>query len=483
MRETAPTTETDESLRDRISADPRPALLWGAVMAALIVVQAGAIVQFVFDVLGIIVGFVPGQPGLAAVETLFEAAGQIPTLLSRDFISNMGYYNGSEWVGTFLGLQPAVAWGLRVLLVSAYGLGFLYWLWRGYLTYREHYRYANWTPRDDQIDRFSRHSWGKFGLTMVILFVMMAVFAPTLSPTTVDQNINDPYSHSIDYWNEDAGEVQEIVVGQANIAASSDGNPQSNVGPMTYDAFDRFHPFGTLPSGKDLFTFMMFGSRISLFISLSSIVIAGLIATTLALATAYFKGLADLITVVVSDSTQALPVLMLAILIAVMFSGHPVAELYNGAVLLVMLFSIVYWPYLWRAVRGPSFQVVEEDWVDAAKSYGQKPRKIMKKHMLPYIIGYLLIYGSMSIGGIIVSVAGLSYLGIGITPPTPEWGRAIDAGQPYVASASWHIALIPGLMITFIVTGLNALGDGIRDAIDPQSEGGEADEAAVGGGA
>ncbi|MFB6266307.1 MAG: ABC transporter permease, partial [Halodesulfurarchaeum sp.] len=134
-------------------------------------------------------------------------------------------------------------------------------------------------------------------------------------------------------------------------------------------------------------------------------------------------------------------------------------------------------------VRGPSFQVVEEEWVDAAKSYGQVPRKIMQKHMLPYIIGYLLVYGSMSLGGIIVLVAGLSYLGLGITPPTPEWGRAVSSGQNYVATASWHIATIPGLMITLVVTGLNAFGDGIRDAIDPESEGGRAEEAQATGGA
>ena len=108
----------------------------------------------------------------------------------------------------------------------------------------------------------------------------------------------------------------------------------------------------------------------------------------------------------------------------------------------------------------------------------------MQKHMLPYVVGYLLIYASLTLGGIIIAVAGLSYLGLGITPPTPEWGRAISSGQPYVATASWHISLIPGIMITLIVVGFNAFGDGIRDALDPQSEGGEdtGGEAAVAGG-
>lgn len=472
----------EEPLRKRIAKKPRPAMMWGGVMALLVLVELGAIVHLLTVVFHAVATAIPGEPGVTLFENAMTAAAEIPTLLSRDLIPNMGYFNGDQWVGTFLGLSPGVAWAIRSLLVLAYGFGIVWWLWRGYLVYRNHYRYADWTPRDDQADRLSRHAWGKFGIFVVLLFVIMALFAPTLGPTTMDQNIENPYSNEIKYWDAESGNVQTTVVGMANIESTSKGG-NINVGPMTYDDFGRFHPFGTLPSGKDLFTFMMFGSRLSLFISLSSIALAGIVAGGLALATAYFKGLADLATVVVSDATQALPVLMLAILISVLFRGHWLASIYDGAVILVLLFAIVYWPFLWRAVRGPAFQVVEQDWIDAAKSFGQRPHVIMEKHMLPYILGYLLIYGSMSIGGIIVSVAGLSYLGIGISAPTPEWGRAISAGQPYVASSSWHIALIPGLMITIVVTGLNALGDGIRDAIDPQSEGGTAEEAAVGGGA
>ena len=109
----------------------------------------------------------------------------------------------------------------------------------------------------------------------------------------------------------------------------------------------------------------------------------------------------------------------------------------------------------------------------------------MRKHMFPYIVGYLLVYTSMTLGGIIIAVAGLTFLGLGITRPTPEWGRAINLGQQYVTTVSWHISFIPGIMIVLVVTAFNALGDGIRDAIDPQSEGGSdegAEAAAAGGG-
>lgn len=253
---------------------------------------------------------------------------------------------------------------------------------------------------------------------------------------------------------------------------------------MTYDSFDRFHPFGTLPDGKDLFTFMAAGARISLFIALSTIILRSIISVLAALVSAYYKGLTDLFTVVAGDSIQALPGLLILILLSVVLSDTWIAQLYNGAVILVLIFSATGWPSLWRAVRGPAFQVSEEEWVDAAKSFGQSPLKTMQKHMLPYIGGYILVYGSMSLGGIIIGVAGLTFLGLGINPPTPEWGRAIDVGQPYVATASWHISLIPGILIVLVVTAFNALGDGIRDAIDPQSKAstdGDNEAAAAGG--
>jgi peptide/nickel transport system permease protein len=103
--------------------------------------------------------------------------------------------------------------------------------------------------------------------------------------------------------------------------------------------------------------------------------------------------------------------------------------------------------------------------------------------MLPYISGYVLVYGSMTLGGAIIAIAGLSFLGLGVNPPTPEWGRAVNAGQDYVTTSSWHISLIPGVLITLVVTAFNALGDGIRDAIDPESDSAGGDGAGRGGGA
>ena len=474
-------TDDDASLTSRIADNPRPALQWTLGALLLVVVEFGALAGVLIKLALTAARLIPGDPGASALAAAGRSAAEIPTLLSRTVIPNAGHWNGQAWVDTFLGLPPAYAWFVRFALVYVYAFVWLGWFWVGYRWFRRHYRQADWTPRDDVVDRLRSHRWGQFGLVVVVAFFVMALFAPALGPATLQGNIINPYGNEIQYF--DDGSVETTTAGSANIGSTSQGAGGENVGPLSYDEFGRFHPFGTLTTGKDLFTFMMYGSRISLMIGLVSLILSTGIATVLSMLTAYYKGLADLAVVLASDSVQALPVLLVLILASAAFSGTWIANLYSGAVLLIVIFTLTQWPFFWRAIRGPAFQISEEEWIDAAKSYGQRPRAIMQKHIFPYVLGYLLIYASLSLGGIIISVAGLSYLGLGISPPTPEWGLAVASGQPYVATASWHISLIPGLMITLVVVGFNALGDGIRDAIDPQSQGAEGgSEAAVAGG-
>jgi peptide/nickel transport system permease protein len=474
----------------------------------LILLELGAFLRMVLEVLKGIVGLpttalftlvtdvgLVSEGAIAGVKAVVDNAVAwlayfqdltrgIPTLLSRDGIPNQGYELPQQgWQGTFLGLEPKWAWAIRLLLVVAYWFFLLFWVWRGYETFRAHYRQAEWTPRDDIVDRFRGHRWGQFGLLVVSLFLMMAMFAPTLGTTTVVQNIEEPCTHQIEYYNEEAGAVESITVCAANIESASNGAGASNVGPFSYDRYGRFHPFGTLPTpGKDLFTFMMAGARVSLFVGLVSIGLGGVFAVTGALVSAYYKGVVDLALVVTSDSILSIPGLLLLILASAVFRGHWLMEILGGGLLVALLLGFTNWPVLWRALRGPAFQVSEQEWIDAARSYGQRPRATMKRHMLPYITGYLLIYGSMTLGGVIIALSALSFLGLGIQPPIPEWGRAISLGQAYVATQSWHISLIPGLLIVVVVTGFNALGDGVRDALDPQSDVGGGAEMTAGGG-
>jgi peptide/nickel transport system permease protein len=541
--EGGPKAPEDASLVERIQANPRPALAWGSVMAVLVSLQLGSLLSGTFVLLrtlsvavtaiveviletfngplgGLLDGPIAwvGEGGTAAdpslqyllvrnTEALRDAARGLPTLLSRDLIPNQGHMTAAAspwsgpWEGTFMGLPAHQAWLIRVVLVYLYAAVTIYWMVRGYFVFRRHYRKADWTPRDDIVERLRNHRWGQFGMVVIAAFLVLVLFAPTLSPTTKDQNLISPYEYEVEYYDGKTGGIPEgttyadpaiyddntgvetAAPGKMNLFSRSSGD-QQNTGLWSYDDYQRFHPFGTLTNGKDLFTFVAFGARISFFIGLVSIGVGGFIATSLALLSAYYKGLVDLITVLAADTVQSIPFLLLIILIGVTFQSHWIAKVYNKSLLLSLVFAFGYWPGLWRAVRGPAFQVSEREWIDAAKSFGQPVRITLKKHMLPYILGYLLIYGSMTMGGIIIATSALSFLGLGITTPTPEWGRAISMGESQVNTAAWHVPTIPGVLIVTVVTAFNALGDGIRDAIDPKSEGGdEGATATTGGGA
>ncbi|CCQ33941.1 Dipeptide ABC transporter permease protein [Halorhabdus tiamatea SARL4B] len=536
MSDTESTTTREEltgfervPLRTRIAESPRPFLRWFSVLVVLIAVEFGTYAKLAFTLVEatfvgvtaffeLLAGTVSSSAASAILDVqaagaeflggLTEWAGSLPTLFGRETIPNQGYQLGPggtwdgtvlgieppeaiadlpvvfDWKGTFLGLEPALAWALRLTLIVAYAMFLAYWLFRGWTVFRDHYRQADWTPTDDMIGRLKGHRWGQFGILVLLLYLTMAIFGPALGPTTVEQNIQSSYSHEIKYFDEEAESVETIFVGEANFNSKSKGSGE-NVGPMTYDDFDRFHPFGTLNNGRDLFTFLMGGARITMIVAGMAIGIATLIAATLSMISAYYAGSVDLTILTTADGIVSVPRLILLIMVSAVFANHWLGNILDGGFILALVFAFTTWPLLWRAVRGPALQVAQEEWVDAARSFGQRPRTIMRKHMLPYIVGYLLVYASMTTGGIIISLSALSFLGngLGISAPTPAWGRAVSLGQSYVATSSWHISLLSGLIIVVLVTGLNAFGDGIRDAIDPETESAEAEEAAAGGGA
>jgi len=443
----------------------------------LTVVLAGLAALLAFTPVG---GLVSG-----AIDGVFSTLSSIPTLTSHEVISNQGHRTpDGGWEGTFLGQSPAVSWGIRVVFVYGYALAVIAWAWKGYNVFRDHYRQADWTPRDDTLHRFRNHYWGLFGLIVVLMFFVTALWAPAVSPVTAEQNIKSPYEYELEYLDDD-GEVTTVTPGRANLNTKSNG--QNTVGPGSYDDYDRWAPLGTTSAGQDLLTHIAYGAQTSLVIGLLAIGLGGLIAVTMSLVTAYYKGLVDILTVITSDTIISIPAFLLVMMISVIFQdgNHPLAEPLNGGVLLGLIFAFVYWPGMWRTIRGPSLQVAEEEWVDAARSYGQTPANTMRKHMAPYIAGYIMIYGSLLLGGIIISTAALSFLGLGINSPTPEWGRLVSDGRAFVSTSSWHVATIPGLMIVLVVTAFNALGDGLRDAIDPEADTGGTDDtgtAAAGGG-
>ncbi|PSQ46628.1 ABC transporter permease, partial [Halobacteriales archaeon SW_7_65_23] len=232
---------------------------------------------------------------IAAVAGGLDSLTDLPTITSRELIPNQGHrLPEGGWEGTFLGLSPAVAWFIRVCVVYGYAFLLLYWFWRGYLTYRDHYREADWAPIDDTTNRLRGHPWGQAGLVIVIMFVVMAVWAPALGPVTAEENLYQPYQNEHTYLNGN-GELETSVHGTLNIQTRSNGD--SNVGPFSYDQYDRWAPFGTNSDGKDLFTFLMYGARTSLVIGLLATGLSAGFALALAMVTAYYRGLVDLVAV------------------------------------------------------------------------------------------------------------------------------------------------------------------------------------------
>jgi len=444
-----------------------------------------AAITSLFGLVAVLLAFTP-VGGLAlgllhAVLSVIDSLASLPALTSPETIPNQGHrLPEGGWSGTFLGLSPAWAWTVRVSLVLVYAVALAVWCWYGYNLYRKHYRTADWTPRDDTVRRLRGHYWGMFGLTVVFLFVVLAAWAPAISTVPVEHNVFRPFVHEFQYLTDD-GNVESIAHGTANIQTRSDG--QNTVRPLSYDQYDRWAPLGTTPRGQDMMTHVAYGARTSLIIGIVAIGLGALIAVTLSLISSYYKGIVDIATILASDTIISIPALLLIMLLVIIFrgGGHFLAEPLDGGLLLALIYAFSLWPGMWRAIRGPSLQVAEEEWVDAAKSYGQRPFTTMRKHMAPYVAGYMMIYASLLLGAAVIITAALTFLGLGISPPTPEWGRLINQGRDYIATDSWHVSTISGLMIVLVVVGFNALGDGIRDAIDPESRIGRGSAAAGGG--
>jgi len=182
--------------------------------------------------------------------TASSTRSSIPTLTSHEVIfQNQGHRTpGGGWDGTFLGLSPAVAWGIWVAaLVYGYALAVIAWAWKGYNVFRDHYRQADWTPRDDTLRRFRNHYWGLFGLIVVLMFFVTALWAPAVSPVTAEQNIKSPYEYELEYLGDD-GEVTTVTPGRANLNTKS--NRQNTIGPGSYDDYDRWHRSGRRRPGR-----------------------------------------------------------------------------------------------------------------------------------------------------------------------------------------------------------------------------------------
>ena len=222
------------------------------------------------------------------------------------------------------------------------------------------------------------------------------------------------------------------------------------------------HPLGTDDLGRDQLSRVIYGTRISLSVGIAAILFGGLLGTLLGILGAYFKGWVDQVITMVVDALLSFPSLILALAI--------VAALGPNIINVLVALAIVRIPIYARLARGQTLQVANEGYVAAAIVSGTRARKIMFRHILPNIFAPLLVQATISISFAILDESTLSFLGLGVQPPTPEWGSMISEAQVYLTSDPWML-LGPTLAIVLIVLSLNILGDALRDHLDPRSKG------------
>ncbi|WP_423746726.1 ABC transporter permease [Haladaptatus sp. SPP-AMP-3] len=267
--------------------------------------------------------------------------------------------------------------------------------------------------------RLSRSTFALFGLGIVMVLLLTAAFAPFIAPF-------EPTNQHYDALKQ----------------------------PPSLE-----HPFGTDTYGRDIFSRIVFGARYTVFLGIVIVGIQMIIGVSLGLIAGYYGGWMESAIMRLVDISLSIPAIVLALAIAGMLGG--------GLIPLVVAVSLVGWRGFARLVRGDVKSVMEEEYIESARAAGATDLRILARHILPNAASSIIVYTTLTIPTVILWSAALSFLGMGVQPPKPEWGALIAAGRGEIADA-WWIATFPGLAIMLIVIGFNALGDGLRDALDPK---------------
>ncbi len=221
------------------------------------------------------------------------------------------------------------------------------------------------------------------------------------------------------------------------------------------------HIFGTDKLGRDVFTRVIYGAQTSLIAAFSVVIIAFVVGTVAGVLAGYFGKAVDAIIMRIADMFIAFPGMILAIAVA----GILGASIHNA----ILAVGLVTWPKYARLARSLVLKIRDRDYVAAAIVTGSKTPRMLIKYMLPSALTTLVITAAMDIGSMMLELAGLSFLGFGAVPPTPEWGLMLSEGRAYMTSAPW-LMIFPGLAIFIVVVIFNMLGDSLRDILDPRTE-------------
>jgi peptide/nickel transport system permease protein/oligopeptide transport system permease protein len=292
--------------------------------------------------------------------------------------------------------------------------------------------------------RLRRDKMAMVGGILIIVLILMAVFAPLIvkllghPPNEYHQELLDP----------------------------TFGAPNEPLGGMSGDFL-----FGLEPNtGRDLFSRIIYGARVSLLVGFLATVVAAVIGTAAGVIAGYFGGWIDSLIARLMDVFLAFPLLLFSIAVVGVIPDSMLGLSGNGLRIGVLVFVIGFfgWPYIGRIVRGQTLSLREREFVDAARSMGARGPYIIVREILPNLVAPILVYSTLMIPTNILFEAALSYLGVGIEPPTPSWGGMLTTAVKTYQVAPYFV-VIPGLAIFVTVMAFNIFGDGLRDALDPRT--------------
>jgi peptide/nickel transport system permease protein len=289
--------------------------------------------------------------------------------------------------------------------------------------------------------RFRRDKFAVGGAFVVIFMFLIAILAPVIAGFT--HGPNEVHLDRLDSFGIPTG-------------------PQSGF------------PFGVDTAGRDLFIRVIYGARTSLFIAFFATGIATLIGVTLGMLAGFFRGKTDTVISRAIDVVLSLPVLLLALGLVsacgLEKNGCLGGIIKPGLLLISYVIGLFSWPYIARIVRGQVLSLREKEFIESARSLGATNRRIMFREVLPNVAAPIIVYTTLIIPNNILFEAALSFLGVGVPPTTPSWGKELsDAGT--IFTVAWWMMLFPGLFLFFTTLAFNLVGDGLRDALDPRTGG------------
>ncbi len=289
--------------------------------------------------------------------------------------------------------------------------------------------------------RLRRDRAAMLSLIVVGLIVAMAVFAPVIAAIL---------GHGV---------YQQFRGPNAPIGLTPTGQP---IGPNSTFLF------GTDDQGRDILVRVAYGARISLFVGVVATAVTVLGGLVIGLAAGYFGGIVDSILARFMDWLLAVPFLLLAISLISVVQIHPIGPIKPGLPVVIIVLGFFGWAAIGRIVRGQVLSIREKEYVEAARALGAGPWRIMFIDILPNLLAPLIVYSTLLIPATIVGEASLSFLGVGILPPTADWGQMIASSETLYLYGTWWYLLFPSLALLITTLAFNIFGDGVRDAFDPR---------------